>query len=187
MTTEPAEPAEPTPSPAPAPPPAAPPSPTFSKPVLVAGLLGGLLGAVFSFALGRVLPAPVKPPPPAPPSEARQFTEHVLGKWKDGKNDEFMSLVRPAFAEASDEQFAEVRKGMYEAREHDVKLFGGSGEFEFCRESILSPTLVRLTYLEKYPRGCVVWSLTVYNAPSGWLVASCELRRPGQAVGAPLQ
>lgn len=160
---------------------------TFSKPVLVAGLLGGLLGAVFSFALARALPAPVKPPPPAPPSEARQYVEQVLGLLKAGKHDDFMAQLRPAFAESTDEQFAEVRKQMYEARERDAKMFGGAGEFEYCRESVLSPTLVRVIFLEKYPRGCMVWSMIVYQAPDRWLFVSCDVRAPGRATGPPLQ
>jgi hypothetical protein len=184
MTTEPTA---PNPVSAPTPAPAAATSGTFSKPVLVAGLLGGLLGAVFSFALARALPAPVKPPPPAPPSEARQYAESVLALLKAGKHDEFTALLRPAFAEASDEQFAEVRKQMYQSRENDVKMYGAGGEFEFCRESELTPALVRVIFVEKFQRGCKVWSLIVYHAPGGWQVVSCDVRAPGAATGAPLQ
>lgn len=175
MTTEPTD---PKPAPAPAT------SATFSKPVLVAGLLGGLLGAVCSFALARALPTPVKPPPPAPPSEARQFAEQVLGLLKAGKHDDFMSQLRPAFPEADDEKFKAVREGIEAGRKQAVAKYGGVSEFEYCRESALSPTLTRVVFLEKFPQGCVVWSMMVYQSPGGWLVVSCQLGEPGRAADA---
>ncbi len=144
----------------------------MTKPVLLAGVLGGVLGALLSFALGRALPAPIKAPPPAPPSEARQFADEVIGKLKDGKNDEFMQYLRPAFAQMTDEQFAEFRKGVFDLRAGAAQAYGAGSEFEFCRESASSPTLVRVTYLEKFPRGCIVWIMGVYHAPDGWRVAS---------------
>ncbi|MBN9119023.1 MAG: hypothetical protein J0I06_07655 [Planctomycetes bacterium] len=173
MTTEPTgpPPAEPKP-----PPPAPAQSNPLSKPVFVAGLLGGVLGALLSFGLARALPAPVKPPPPGPPSEARQFADHVLGKLKDGKNDEFMALLRPAYAQLTPEQFEQFRKSVFDARANAAKLYGSAAEFEFCRESVLSPTLVRVTYLEKYAHGCVMWLMVVYHAPDGWQVVSCVVR-----------
>jgi hypothetical protein len=160
------------------------PAGTFSKPVLVAGVLGGLVGAVLSFALGRWMPAPPAVPPPAPPSEARQFAEAVFDLLKAGKHDAFMDQLRPAFAEATDEQFAEVRKRMYETREGNAKRYGGGGEFEYCRESALGSALVNVTFLERHPRGCVVWSLVVYRAADGWKVLACNGLAPGQAFAA---
>lgn len=171
MTTEPSEPT-PSPASAPVPPPAAP-APTLSKPVMVAGLLGGLLGAVLSFGLGRVLPAPVKPPPPAPPSEARQYVEFGLSKLKEGKHDEFMEFLRPAYLHAPPEEFAQVREGLSKAREDNVKAYGPGGDFEFCRETQLNPTAYRVSFLEKYQRGCAMWTFVVYHGDAGWLVVSC--------------
>lgn len=174
------------PKPAPEPKPAARGNP-LTMPLLAAGVLGGLLGGLFGFALARTFPAVPKPPPPPPKSEAREFAEQVFELLKAGKHDDFVSALRPAFAEASDEQFAEVRKRMFEARENDIKMYGTGGEFEFCRESVLSPTLVRVIFIEKFARGCKVWSMIVYHASDGWKVVSCDVRAPGAATGAPLQ
>lgn len=158
----------------------------MTKPVLLAGLLGGLLGAVCSFALARALPAPVKPAPPPPPSEARQFAEEVFATLKAGKQDDFAALLRSAFADATDDEYAVVRKQMSEARAKNAERLGGASEFEYCRESILSPALTRVIFIEKYPRGVMVWSVIVYRAPERWLVVSCDVREPGRATGAPL-
>lgn len=168
MTTD-AKPAPPASEPAPGNP--------LAKFLWAAGLVGGLLGGLLGFALSRAFPAAPKPPPPAPPSEARQFADHVFGKLKDGKNDEFMQLLRHAFAQLTPEQYDEFfRKKVLEPRAQAATLYGGASEFEFCRESTVSPTLVRLTYLEKYPHGCVMWLLVVYNSPGGWQVVSCSVR-----------
>jgi hypothetical protein len=148
----------------------------LTMPVLTAGLLGGLLGGLFGFALSRTFPAVPNPAPPAPPSEARQFAGHVIGKLKEGKNDEFMALLRPAFAQMTNEQFELFRKGVFDKRTDAARIYGPGGEFEFCRESTLSPTLVRVTYLEKYASGCVLWLLVVYHSPDGWRVASCSVQ-----------
>lgn len=159
---------------------------TFSWSVLFAGLLGGLLGAVCSFVLARTLPAPVPAPPTPPPSEARRFAEEVLATLKAGKQDDFAALLRPAFAEASDEEFAVVRTQMAEARAKDAERLGGASEFEYCRETALSPSLTRVVFIEKYPRGVMVWSMVVYRGADRWMVLSCDLRAPGRATGAPL-
>jgi hypothetical protein len=172
MTTEPSA-----PNPAP-PPPTEARATLLSKPVLVAGVLGGVLGAVCSFALARALPAPVKVPPPAPPSEARQFADHVIGLLKAGDNKKFLEYLRPAYPrKLNDEQFAEhVGKNVFQARVDAVELYGASIDFEFCRELVLSPSLVRLLYLERFAHGCTVWHLIVYHSPDGWMVYSCTMR-----------
>jgi hypothetical protein len=143
----------------------------MTKPVWLAALVGGLLGGLFSFALARTFPYTPKPVQ-SPPSEARQFADEVIGKLKDGKNDEFMAIMRPAFAQLNDEQFANFRKGVFDTRTGAAKIYGPGGAFEFCRETPLSPTLVRVTYLEKYAHGCIVWSMVVYNSPDGWRVTA---------------
>ena len=87
-----------------------------------------------------------------------------------------MAFLRPAFAQMTPEQFELFRKNVFDDRANAAKAYGPGGEFEFCRESALSPTLVRLTYLEKYQRGCVVWLLVVYDSPSGWQMVSCTVQ-----------
>jgi hypothetical protein len=144
------------------------PPPAASRPVLLAAVLGGLAGAAFSFVLARTFPAvPVTPPLP-PPTEARQFAGRVIGALKDGKNDEFMGLLRPAFARMSDKEFAEFCQTVFLGRANAPNTYGPGGEFEFFNETAMSPTLVRVSYLEKYARGCMVWKLVVYDAPDGW-------------------
>ena len=146
----------------------------MTKPVLLAGLLGGLVGAVFAFALARTFPTTPKSPPP-PPSEARPLADDLVAKLKAGKNDEFLTGVRQAFSDRDDEQFNQVRQNLLKSREGFGKDYGGSSDFEFVRETSVGPNLVRFAYLEKYPHGCVVWTLVYYNAPGGWQVLGYTL------------
>lgn len=156
-------------------PPAAPTSPK-TNPVWMAAIVGGLLGGVFTFALLRSFPSHHKEPPP-PPTEARQFADDVIAKLHDGKNDEFIRYIRPAFAKLTDEQFAQFRKNLFDMRAEDAKIYGQPGDFEFCRETRLSPTLARVTYLEKFAHGCVLWSLVVYNSPDGWQLVALSFQK----------
>jgi hypothetical protein len=162
----------------PKPAPAAPHSP--NRPVLLAALLGGLLGGVASFALARTFPAPAKPPPTPPPSEARMFADDVMALLKTGKYDQFKQRVRLAFAlmpEADFENF--YREGVIGTRQKAAEAYGPAGEFEFARETVMSPSLVRITYIERYERGCVLWSVVVYNSPGGWQVSAFRFETSG--------
>jgi hypothetical protein len=161
----------------PEPKPAAPAAPK-TNPVWLAALAGGLLGGIFSLGLARAFPAQPKTPPPGEvqPSEARQFADEVIGKLKAGQNDEFIRYIRPAFSKMTDEQFAQVRQRIFEERTVATTAYGPSIAFEFCRETALSPTLVRLAYLEKYARGCLLWVMVVYNSPDGWRVVAFSLQ-----------
>jgi hypothetical protein len=159
------------------------PAPPRANPVWLAAVLGGLLGGVCAFGLARALPPTPKPPPDPPPSEARQFAEHVLGKLRDGKNDEFVTLIRPAFVEMAPADFAALVQNTFKVRADAARPeteggFGPGGEFEFCRETVLGPTLVRVAFLEKHARGCVLWVLVVYNSPGGWQVAGFRFETP---------
>lgn len=158
----------------PAPPPGAP-GHSINKSVLVAGLLGGLVGALASYALARSFPHTPKPVP-APPSEARQFADHVIGKLKDGKHDEFTALLRPAFAQMSNEDYAAFCTKLFEQRASAPKSFGAGGDFEFLHETAPTATLTRVTYVEKYARGCMVWCLVVYNTPDGWQMSAFSVQ-----------
>ena len=142
----------------------------MSKPVLLAGLLGGLFGAVFAFALARTFPATPKAPPPPPPSEARPLADDLVARLKSGKNEEFLAGVRGAFSDRNDEEFNLVRQNLLKSREGFAKSYGGASDFEFVRETSVGPNLVRFAYLEKFPRGCVVWTFVYYNSPDGWQV-----------------
>lgn len=141
----------------------------MTRPVLLAGLLGGVLGAVSSFALSRALPPAAKSPAPpqqAPP-EARQFADTVVAKLRSGKDDEVVGLMRLAFLELPDEEFAEkVRAPFLEVRER--KPYGPTLGFDLVRENVVAADLVRFVYLERFASGCVVWGLTCYNSPAGW-------------------
>lgn len=146
-------------------------APAHQKHILWAGIAGGLIGALLSFALARTFPPKPAGAPPAPPSEARQFADHVIGKLKTGDRAEFTRLIRPAFAGMTNEQFAEFcQKSVFDNRDQFAKSNGGAVEIEFARETVLSPSLVRLAYADKYARGCLIWVLVVYNTPEGWQV-----------------
>ena len=142
----------------------------MTKPVLLAGLLGGLFGAVFAFALARTFPTTPKAPPPPPPTEARLLADDLVAQLKAGKNEEFLTGVRAAFSDRDDEQFNQVRQNLLKSRNKFAIDYGGSIDFEFVRETSIGPNLVRFAYLEKFPHGCVVWTLVYYNAPDRWQV-----------------
>jgi hypothetical protein len=153
-------------------PPASPPTVSHRRnPVWMAALLGGLLGAVFSFALSRTFPTQPKAPPEPPKSEVRQFADDLIALLRVGKNEEFLAGVRQAFSGLNDEQFNQrVRQGFLKSRSESVTAYGPSTDFEFVRETSIGPNLVRFAYLEKFPHGCVVWIIVLYNTPEGWQV-----------------
>jgi hypothetical protein len=176
---------DPQPEPNTAPPPVPPPTPEphasahgSNRPVVLAAVLGGLLGGVFSFALARTFPVPKQPEahPPEAPTEARWFADEVIGKLRDGKNDEFMALLRPAFARLSEKDYAAFCKNLFDGRANAPQVYGPGGSFEFFGESTMSPTLVRVSYLEKYARECMIWRLVVYRGPDGWQMAAFSLQ-----------
>lgn|GEM_PF-6511315 len=142
----------------------------MSKPVLLAALLGGILGAVFNFALTRSFPPTPKPPPQPTVSEARQYADSIVHLLKAGKYDEFFAAIRPAFPKLNEDEFKKMRESALKDRAEVVKEYGTAGEFEFSRETTLTPSLVRISYVEKYERGCVVYYIAVYNSPEGWRV-----------------
>jgi hypothetical protein len=146
-----------------------------NRPVWLAGLLGGLLGAALSFGLARSFPPVLKPSPPPPPSEARQFAAEVLRKLKNGENQEFTRTIRPAFAQLSDKDFDDFCQLVFNNRKTAVEAYGAPGEIEFARETVLAPSLVRVSFVEKFPRGCLMWVLVVYNSPDGWQAAAFSL------------
>ena len=142
----------------------------MTRSVLFAGLLGGALGGVVAFGLARTFPAPPPPVPTPQPSEARQYADDLIALLKAGKNEAFLKGVRQAF-DMPDERFdVEIREPFFKLREGRVREYGAGSEFEFIRESSLGPNLVRFAYLEKFPRGCVVWYIVFYNGPTGWQV-----------------
>ncbi len=142
----------------------------MTKPVLLAGLLGGVLGAVFAFALARTFPATPKLSPPPPPTEARLRADDLVAQLKAGKNEEFFAGVRAAFSGRNDEELNQARQHLLKLRDQPAAVYGPSIDFEFVRETSIGPNLVRFAYLEKFPHGCVVWTLVYYNAPDGWQV-----------------
>jgi hypothetical protein len=143
-----------------------------TKPVLLAGLLGGLIGAGLGFVLSRTFPPTATPvPPPAQAtSEAREFASDLIALLKDGKHDAFFAALRPGFAELNDEQFQTMRNDVLTTRQEFAKKYGSGREFEYGRESAISPSLVRVTFVEKFERSAVVYNFMMYNSPAGWRV-----------------
>jgi hypothetical protein len=134
-----------------------------------AALLGGLLGGLVAFGLSRVFPAPLKSPPPAPLSEGRQFADDMIGYLKAGKNEDFVLALRSGFPGLNDEQYNQlVRQELFKFRDGVKNLYGQPSEFGFVHESALGPYAVQCAYMEKFPRGCVVWTLTCFNSSEGW-------------------
>jgi hypothetical protein len=153
----------------------------MTRPILIAGLLGGLLGGVVSFAASRLItPAPAKQelPPPVQATEAREVADAFIAKLKVGKTDEFVQDVKAGITFMSEQEFAQFKSDFTESRKVIPQVLGrATGEFELVRETALSPSLVRLIYLEKYERGGVAWSFTLYRTQDGWRVDDVSWNR----------
>ena len=155
----------------------------MTRPILIAGLLGGLLGGVVSFTASRLIsPAPAKqettPPPPPQPTEAREVADAFVAKLKAGKIDEFIQDVRLGITFMGDDEYAKFRTDLTESRRVVPQILGrASGEFELVKETPLTPSLVRVVYLEKFERGGVAWYFTLYHGKDGWRVDDVSWNR----------
>ena len=146
----------------------------LTGPVVVAGLLGGLLGGVASFAASRMIaPAPATKSDStteAPiASEARQITDAFMAAVRDGATDQLAGAVKSGVWLVSDKEYASFLGQFTPDRARYAKQYGEpSRQFELVREVTLSPSLVRLIYLEKYPRDGILWFFVVYHSEDGW-------------------
>jgi hypothetical protein len=145
-----------------------------TRSILIAGLLGGLLGGLVSFiAIRTITPAsPAKPETPAPMhsgEEARQVAESFLGHVRDGKPDQLAVDVKNGVWLISEQEYASFLGQFAADRMRFTKDYGEpTGQFELVRDVRLSPSLVRLIYLEKYQRDGVLWFLVLYHTMDGW-------------------
>ena len=144
----------------------------MTKPVLLGGVLGGLLGGAGGFALLRSFPSAAKTVPAADAgqSAARPLADALVATLRAGRYDEFFATVRVGLAEMTAEEFGKFRQEIVGVRDRFAKEYGAAGGFEFARETVLSPSLVRFAYVEKYARGCVMCFAVFYNTPDGWQV-----------------
>ena len=143
----------------------------MTKPVLLAGLLGGLLGAVGSFVLARSFPTTAKPVAAVevPRSEARDRADDLVAKLRAGQEDDFFNTVRSASVkQLKDEDFKQYREYITELREGFATRLGAPGDIEFSRETVLSPSLVRVVYIAKHAFGSVALFVVFYNTADGW-------------------
>lgn len=147
----------------------------MTKPILLAGLLGGLLGGVVSFAASRW----IKPAEPAKPNaggkveaanpEAHAVAEAFVAKLKATKYDDFLADLRIGMVRMTDKEFEAFKQNYDVFRATVQTLFGTpTGEIEFVRESVVGADLARYVYLQKFPRGAVVWVFTMYRTTDGW-------------------
>jgi hypothetical protein len=146
----------------------------MTGPIIVAGLLGGLLGGVASFAASRMIaPAPAaKSESPAQTpvaTDARQITDAFMSAVRDGATDQLAGAVKSNVWLISDQEYANFLNQFTGDRVRYAKVYGEpSRQFELVREVALSPSLVRLIYLEKYTRDGILWYFVVYHSQDGW-------------------
>jgi hypothetical protein len=145
-----------------------------------AALLAGLLGAAFSLLLARSFPGNPPVPPPPPPSEARLFAEALIAELQAEKYDEFNALPLAGATSGSDEWRAEVRRSVQDSRKYCGAALGkaggsAAGTLELMREVPSGPTITRLAFLERVPRGGVVWTIEVFRGPEGWSLLSLTI------------
>ncbi len=148
----------------------------MTKSVLMAGVLGGVLGGLGAY-LAVLWLKPVEAAPtnagvatrePASP-EARAVAEAFVSKLRTGKYDEFALDVKLGMSALPDKEFAVFKQKFEEALLLAHGVYGTpTGEVELIGETALTPNLARFVYLQKFPRGAMVWFFVLYNTPEGW-------------------
>ncbi len=146
----------------------------MTRPVLIAGLLGGLLGGVVSSVAARWLPPATKHEPAvAVPEEARAVAEAYVARLRGAKYDEFVSDLKNGMVFPSEKQFDEFRQSFDSYKTVIPGIYGPlSGEISLVRASAVTPDLARFVYLQKCPRGLVVWTFILYQSVDGWRPSS---------------
>ncbi|AMV23676.1 hypothetical protein VT84_04640 [Gemmata sp. SH-PL17] len=152
----------------------------MTKSVLFAGVLGGLLGGFGGYALLRTLPSATKSGTggeKSAPSETRQRADELVTKLRTGQEEEFFNMLRTGFIDPlNDEQFGRLRQGVIEWRQKFAQEYGAPGDFEFGRETVLSPSLVRVAYVVKHAHGAVVCIVIFYKPANDWRILAFSFK-----------
>lgn len=146
----------------------------LKKPILIAGLLGIVLGSAAMFAAGRFL----KPGAQSAPTEndkaaeeARHILEEFLAKLKEGKNEEFMAMIKLGYTFLTEEAYRDVKQKFHNSR-LEIGLYGKPlNEFELLHQTAISPNLIQFVYLERFEHGAVIWRFVMYHGKESWRVA----------------
>lgn len=142
--------------------------------VLIASLLSGVLGGGGAFVAGRYAgPRPAEQPVPDPGAKA--LAAELIDKLKAGDIEKFATAVYANTYVMPDPEVVALRANLAKAREQHAKSHGKpTGEFELIREQTVSPSVVRVVYLEKFERGGVAWYFVLYHGPEGWKLADVK-------------
>jgi hypothetical protein len=155
--------------------------------LILVGVVGALLGGGVTFAAGHF--AQAKPTEATPPANGdptpRSIAEGLFSRLKDGKTEEFADTVKASSSPISDVEFVRFKKNLVDVRAAFAKTYGSSlGEFELVREQAVSPSVVRLVYVEKFEKNGMTWVFVMYQGKDGWKVASVNwFPDPGAALG----
>ena len=147
-------------------------SPTrMTRSIWAAGLLGGLLGGVVSFAASRIIvPAPSVVTSNAA-AEARPVVDSFVARLQAEKAEGLESEASRGRWLVSDQEMASFRGQFNADRARFAQQYGErTGEFELVREEVLSPSIVRFIFLERYQRDGVLWIFVVYRTMGEWRV-----------------
>jgi hypothetical protein len=142
----------------------------MTRSILAAGMLGGVLGGAAGVAASRMIvpAAPEKTDSPVAASEARAVVESFVSKLGDDSGEALVGEKASGRWLISDQEYASFQGQFKVDRARFRKQYGERGEMEFVREQSLSPSLVRLVYLERYQHDGILWIFVVYRTMGEW-------------------
>lgn len=157
--------------------------------LLAAGVLGGVLGGVCSFVANRMI-VPVQPGKDEivarSAADARSVVESFIDKLRGETAEDLSEEVKQGRWLITEQEYRSFRGQFVGDRGRLAMQYGNrTGEFEFVREEVLSPSLVRFIFLERYERDGVLWFFVVYRTMGDWRLVGVSWKdKLAQAVDA---
>jgi hypothetical protein len=101
---------------------------------------------------------------------ARQLADEAMAKLKESDIPGMAAVVSRMGSgqETKAAEFQSVYSGMRNIIE--VRCGNPLGEVEFIRKEAVGRSLVRYIYVEKFERSVMVWRISFYRSPQGWIL-----------------
>ncbi|SIR15309.1 hypothetical protein SAMN05421546_0009 [Solilutibacter tolerans] len=105
--------------------------------------------------------------------EAVALTERAMKLAAEGNIRGGLELIRPYSVVPTAEFDSMIGQAELQRPVMDNR-FGKSIGYEFVSKKSASPSLARITYLQKFDRHATVWTFTLYNGSEGWVINSFQ-------------